>query len=77
MPDLKVLIDLNAVPPLGIEGIEAERQGHRARRRPGLGALGVGGTKMKIHKKAIQELFTSNDKVFDAEEVLELGRSLD
>ena len=29
---------------------------------------------MKIHKKAIQELFTSNDKVLDAEEVLELGR---
>ena len=29
---------------------------------------------MKIHKKAIQELFTANDKVLDAEEVLELGR---
>ena len=40
------------------------------------GALGVGGTKMKIHKKAIQELFTSNDRIFDAEQVLELGRSL-
>ena len=31
---------------------------------------------MKIHKKAIQELFTSNDKILDAEQVLELGRSL-
>ena len=29
---------------------------------------------MKIHKKAIQELFTANDKVFDAEQVLEIGR---
>jgi hypothetical protein len=29
-----------------------------------------------IHKKAIQALFTANNKVFDAEEVLELGRSL-
>ena len=28
---------------------------------------------MKIHKKAIQELFISNDKVLDAEQVLELG----
>jgi hypothetical protein len=73
---LKAMIDLNAVPPLGIEGIEAtdkniERSGVRV-----WGALGVGGTKMKIHKKAIQELFSSNDKIFDAEEVLELGRSL-
>ncbi len=31
---------------------------------------------MKIHKRAIQELFTANDKVFDAEQVFELGRSL-
>jgi methylenetetrahydrofolate/methylenetetrahydromethanopterin dehydrogenase (NADP+) len=74
--DLKVAIDLNAVPPLGMDGIKstdkgAERGGVRC-----WGALGVGGTKMKIHKKAIQSLFTSNDKVLDAEQVLELGRSM-
>jgi methylenetetrahydrofolate/methylenetetrahydromethanopterin dehydrogenase (NADP+) len=74
--DLRVAIDLNAVPPLGIEGVKstdknAERDGIRA-----WGALGVGGTKMKIHKKAIQELFTAADKVLDAEEVLEIGRTL-
>jgi hypothetical protein len=40
------------------------------------GALGVGGIKMKLHKKAIQELFAANDKVFDAEQVFELGGSL-
>jgi hypothetical protein len=73
---LQVLIDLNAVPPLGIEGIEAsDKKAARGQTRA-WGALGVGGTKMKIHKKAIQELFTANDKVLDAEEVLELGRSL-
>jgi hypothetical protein len=72
--DLKVAIDLNAVPPSGIEGVKpndkgADRDGIRA-----WGALGVGATKMKIHKQAIQELFTANDKVLDAEQVLELGR---
>jgi hypothetical protein len=76
LPGLKVLIDLNAVPPPGIEGVAAtdkgvEREGARA-----WGALGIGGTKMKIHKKAIQELFTANDRVLDAEEVLAIGRSL-
>ncbi len=76
MPDLKVLIDLNAVPPLGIEGVEANDKGAERGPARAWGALGVGGTKMKIHKKAIQELFLSSDKVFDAEEVLELGRSL-
>jgi hypothetical protein len=73
---LKVAIDLNAVPPLGIAGLEptdrgTQRDGHRA-----WGALGVGATKMKIHKKAVQELFRANDRVLDAEDVLELGRGL-
>jgi len=74
--DLRIAIDLNAVPPLGIEGVQAtdrgaDRDGVRA-----WGALGVGATKMKIHKAAIRELFTARDKVLDAEAVLALGRSL-
>jgi hypothetical protein len=73
---LHVLIDLNAVPPLGIEGIAATDKGAERDGARVWGALGVGGTKMKIHKKAIQELFTANDRVLDAEEVLELGRTL-
>ena len=32
---------------------------------------------MKIHRKAIQDLFTANNHILDAEEVLELGRKLD
>src|SRR3954452_4336291 len=74
---LRALIDLNAVPPLGIEGVES---GDKGKDRLGVrawGALGVGGTKMKIHRKAIQDLFTANNRVLDAEEVLELGRKLD
>ena len=74
--DLRVVVDLNAVPPLGVEGVEAtdknvDRQGVRA-----WGALGVGGLKMKIHKKAVKALFDANDKILDAEEVLELGRNI-
>jgi hypothetical protein len=72
----KVLIDLNAVPPFGIEGVEA---GDKGKEREGVlcwGALGVGGTKMKIHKQAIQELFKTNDRVLDAEAILKIGQSL-
>ncbi len=76
LTDVKVLIDLNAVPPAGIEGVEpgdkrADRDGSLA-----WGALGVGGTKMKIHKAAVKSLFASNDRVVDAEEALAIGRSL-
>jgi hypothetical protein len=66
---LKVAIDLNAVPPLGIEGVEVT---DKAKERDGVecfGAVGVGGTKMKIHKAAIARLFERNDQVLDAEEI--------
>jgi methylenetetrahydrofolate/methylenetetrahydromethanopterin dehydrogenase (NADP+) len=73
---LRVAIDLNAVPPLGLEGIEVM---DKAKDRDGLicyGALGVGGTKMKIHKAAIRRLFESNDQMLDAEQIYELGKTL-
>jgi hypothetical protein len=73
---LKVAVDLNAVPPLGIEGIAATDKGADRGGVRCWGALGVGGTKMRIHKKAIQELFTSADKILDAEQVFELGQHL-
>ncbi|MGD0044556.1 MAG: bifunctional NADP-dependent methylenetetrahydromethanopterin dehydrogenase/methylenetetrahydrofolate dehydrogenase, partial [Isosphaeraceae bacterium] len=73
---LKVLIDLNAVPPLGIEGVEATDKNKDRSGVQAWGALGVGGTKMQIHKKAIQQLFTASNLVLDAEEVLALGQAL-
>ncbi len=75
-PDLKVAVDLNAVPPLGIEGVEVSDKG---KERDGLisyGALGVGGTKMKIHRAAVARLFESNDLVLDAEEIYTLAQGL-
>ena len=72
-PTLRVAIDLNAVPPLGIEGVEV---GEKGKDRDGVicyGAIGVGDTKMKIHKAAIARLFESNDQVLDAEEIYQLG----
>lgn len=76
LPSLKIAIDLNAVPPLGIEGVRATDKGASLDGLRVWGALGIGGTKMKIHKRAIQALFTANDQVLDAEEVLAIGREL-
>jgi hypothetical protein len=75
-PDLQVAIDLNAVPPMGIEGVEL---GDRAAERDGVicyGAVGVGDTKMRLHKAAIAHLFERNDLVLDAEEVYALTTKL-
>ena len=73
----KVLIDLNAVPPAGIAGIAASDKARAERGAVLYGALGVGGTKMKIHRAAIRQLFTANDACLDAEELLAIGESLE
>lgn len=73
---LQVAIDLNAVPPLGIAGIQVA---DKAVERQGVvcyGAIGIGGTKMKIHRAAVQALFESNNLVLDAEEIFEIGRKI-
>jgi hypothetical protein len=72
----RVLIDLNAVPPTGIEGVEPHDRATDRDGRLCWGALGVGSVKMKIHKRAIQALFESKDHLIDAEECLALGRAL-
>lgn len=70
---LKVAVDLNAVPPLGIESVDVMDHATKHADTICYGAVGVGGTKMKIHKAAIASLFQTNDKVLDAEEVFQIG----
>lgn len=73
---LQLAIDLNAVPPTGIGGIQPQ---DKAKQRDGqtcYGAISVGGTKMKLHKAAIRRLFEANDLVLDAEEIFALGKSI-
>lgn len=76
---LKVAIDLNAVPPAGIGGVKvmdkATERGNGGNLKV-YGAIGVGGTKMKIHKAAVASLFEANNRVLDAEQIYELGKTL-
>ena len=72
----RVFIDLNAVPPAGIEGIAAADKARPIGDAFVYGALGVGGTKMKIHRAAVQRLFASNDACLDAEDLLAIGEAL-
>jgi len=76
MKQLKVVIDLNAVPPAGIEDVDVM---DKATDRDGVlcyGAIGVGGTKMKIHKAAVRKLFETNDLLLDTEEIYQIGVDL-
>jgi hypothetical protein len=76
-PGLAVACDLNAVPPLGIEGIEVTDNGEKRDGTTTFGALGVGGFKMKVHKRCIARLFESNDAVLDAETIADVAREIE
>ena len=71
---LQVAIDLNAVQPFGLEGIEPADRGQPRDGVLAYGAIGIGAVKMKLHKAALRKLFTSSDLVLDATEIFELGR---
>ena len=73
---LAVAIDLGAVPPVGLAGIEVTDNGTLRDGMRCYGAIGVGGTKMKIHKAAIRQLFEARDQVLDAEEIYRIGQQL-
>lgn len=73
---LRAVADVNAVPPLGIEGVEATDDGTHRNGIPAFGALGIGGLKMKAHKAAIAQLFERNDLVLDAEQIYDLAAAL-
>jgi methylenetetrahydrofolate/methylenetetrahydromethanopterin dehydrogenase (NADP+) len=75
-PTIELLVDYNAAEPLGIEGIEAgddlvEREGKLV-----LGALGVGGQKMKTHKACVRRLFERNDLVLNADGVYAVAQEI-
>lgn len=75
-PSLKVAVDLNAVPPLGIEGVELNASGTEKTGIVTFGAFGVGNFKTKLHKACVAKLFERNDLVLDAEAILGVAREL-
>lgn len=76
IPSLKLVADINAVPPLGVEGIEMNDNGDERHGRIAFGALGIGGRKMKVHRTCVARLFTSNNVLMDAEQVYAVAKEL-
>ena len=74
-PRLKALADVNAVPPLGIGGIEAADKGAERHGKRVFGALGIGGLKMKIHRACVASLFERNDAVIDLDAIYGVARA--
>ncbi|HWX13853.1 MAG TPA: NADP-dependent methylenetetrahydromethanopterin/methylenetetrahydrofolate dehydrogenase [Methylocella sp.] len=66
---IELIADCNAQPALGISGIEAIDKAKERHGKIVIGALGLGGLKLKLHRVCIGQLFESSDQVFDAENI--------
>ncbi|HYH89669.1 MAG TPA: NAD(P)-dependent methylenetetrahydromethanopterin dehydrogenase [Solirubrobacteraceae bacterium] len=71
---IEVLADFNAAEPLGIEGTGADDELEDYDGKHVLGALAIGGPKMKVHKTCVRRLFESNDAILDVDGVYEIAK---
>lgn len=75
-PNIKMLADANATPPLGIEGVDMMDKGTARHGKITWGAIGFGALKLGLHRACIAKLFDANDQVFDAEEIFALAKTM-
>jgi methylenetetrahydrofolate/methylenetetrahydromethanopterin dehydrogenase (NADP+) len=75
-PTIELLADYNAAEPLGIEGTKATDDLGEYDGKLVLGALAIGGPKMKVHKACVRRLFESNDQVLDTDAVYAIAKEL-
>lgn len=75
-PNIELIADVNAQPPLGVEGLEATDKGKERHGKTVFGALGIGGLKLKLHRALIGKLFEAQDQVFDAEEIYAAAKEM-
>jgi methylenetetrahydrofolate/methylenetetrahydromethanopterin dehydrogenase (NADP+) len=73
---IEAVADVNAQPPLGLEGIEATDKGKERDGKICFGALGIGGLKLKLHRACIGQLFESSEDALDAEHIYALAKKM-
>lgn len=73
---IQIVMDANATPPAGIEGVESNDRAAKRYGKTCFGALGFGGLKLATHRRCVEKLFDANDQIFDANEVLAVATAL-
>ncbi|MEM7542370.1 MAG: NADP-dependent methylenetetrahydromethanopterin/methylenetetrahydrofolate dehydrogenase [Pseudomonadota bacterium] len=73
---LEILVDANATPPLGIQGVRLSDRGTERHGKVCYGALGFGGFKLEVHRACVAKLFETNKTVLDAPEIFEMASSM-
>jgi len=74
---IEIMADVNAAPPLGIEGIDVMDDGIEKEGIRFYGAIAIGNFKMKVHHGAVASLFESNDQFLDETTIYDIACEID
>jgi hypothetical protein len=75
-PNIELMVDANATPPLGIGGTDMMDKGLDRHGKIIWGAIGFGALKLALHRACIAQLFTDNKQVLDAENIFALAKEM-
>jgi hypothetical protein len=75
-PNIEIMADANATPPLGIGGTDMLDKGEVRHGKEIWGAIGFGALKLALHRACIAQLFEDNKQVFDAEAIYALAKTM-
>ena len=75
-PNIELMADANATPPLGIGGTDMLDKGETRHGKICWGAIGFGTLKLALHRACVAELFKSRDQRLDAEKIFSLARAM-
>ena len=75
-PNIELMADANATPPLGIGGTDMLDKGETRHGKICWGAIGFGTLKLALHRACVAELFESRDQRLDAEKIFSLARAM-
>jgi len=75
-PNIELIADANATPPLGIGGTDMMDKGKDRHGKIIWGAIGFGALKLALHRACIAKLFEDNQQTLDAETIFELAKQM-
>jgi methylenetetrahydrofolate/methylenetetrahydromethanopterin dehydrogenase (NADP+) len=75
-PNIELIADANATPPLGIGGTDMMDKGLDRHGKIIWGAIGFGSLKLALQRACIAKLFEDNKQIFDAENIFALAKEM-
>ena len=76
LKQLQVIMDANATPELGVEGIDMMDRGEQRHESICWGAIGFGTLKLDLHRTCISRLFDDNKTLLNIEEIFSIAEQL-